>query len=137
MTFNNIDGKIKRLKNERVCDMITGIGLDVVELDRIAAIDQRTEKFRKRILTENELQIYEQHTELRKIEFLAGRFAGKEAFSKALGTGIGATCNFVDIEIKPNALGKPELFFKGNKMNGFISITHTKNIAAAQVILQA
>lgn len=117
--------------------MITGIGLDVVELDRIQAINQRTDKFKKRILTAGELAVYAQHSESRKIEFLAGRFAGKEAFAKALGTGIGASCNFVDIEIKSNKLGKPELFFKGNQVNGFISITHTKNIAAAQVILQA
>lgn len=117
--------------------MIIGIGLDIVELDRIAKTNQRTEKFRKRILTMKELDVYNAHSATRRIEFLAGRFAGKEAFSKAMGTGIGARCRFVDIEIISDPLGKPELFFKGEKVNGFISITHTKNIAAAQVILQA
>lgn len=117
--------------------MITGIGLDVVELERIEKIDQRSIKFRNRILTEKELVIYANYSNSRRTEFLAGRFSGKEAFAKAKGTGIGASCNFVDIEILPNTQGKPELFFKGEKVNGFISITHTKSIAAAQVILQA
>lgn len=117
--------------------MITGIGLDVIELDRIAKLDQRTDKFRKRILTINELEVYYKRSATRRIEFLAGRFAGKEAFAKAMGTGIGAECSFIDIEIRSNALGKPEVFFKGESVNGFISITHTKTIAAAQVILQA
>lgn len=117
--------------------MITGIGLDVVELERIEKIDRRSEKFRLRILTTKELNIYKGYSASRRIEFLAGRFAAKEAFAKAKGTGIGASCNFVDIEILPNEQGKPELFFKGYAVNGFISITHTKTIAAAQVILQA
>ncbi|MDS9472177.1 holo-ACP synthase [Sporosarcina pasteurii] len=117
--------------------MITGIGLDVVELDRIASLDAKSPKFRARILTEKELEIYESYHGHRQVEFLAGRFAGKEAFAKALGTGIGEKCNFIHIEILPNPEGKPELAFKGTVANGFISITHTKNIAAAQVILQA
>lgn len=117
--------------------MITGIGLDIVELDRIAMLDARTHKFRERILTDKELAIYKRYSPTRKTEFLAGRFAGKEAFAKALGTGIGTACNFIDICIISNSLGKPELYFKGEKVNGFISITHTKTVAAAQVILQA
>lgn len=117
--------------------MITGIGLDIVELVRIAKLDTRSSKFRTRILTGKELDLYETYSGGRQIEFLAGRFAGKEAFAKAKGTGIGAHCNFVDIEILPDYKGKPELFFKGKAVSGFVSITHSKNIAAAQVILQA
>ena len=49
----------------------------------------------------------------RRTEFLAGRFAGKEAFAKAKGTGIGAECNFTDIEILPDSNGKPDLISKG------------------------
>lgn len=117
--------------------MITGIGLDIVELNRIARLDGRSEKFRHRVLTNQELQIYESHSDSRKIEFLAGRFAAKEAFSKARGTGIGASCSFLDIEILSAENGKPLLFFDGHEINGFVSITHTKTVAAAQVILQA
>lgn len=117
--------------------MITGIGLDIVELERIAKLDAKSEKFRTRILTDAELARYDMLTGHRKVEFLAGRFAGKEAFAKAKGTGIGAACNFIDIEIMPDASGKPELYFKKSRVSGFISITHTKQVAAAQVILQA
>lgn len=117
--------------------MITGIGLDIVELNRIAKLDARSEKFRTRILTIAELKIYTSFMGHRRTEFLAGRFAGKEAFAKAKGTGIGAACNFIDIEIIPNANGKPELYFKNTLVSGFISITHTEHVAAAQVILQA
>lgn len=117
--------------------MIEGIGLDIVELKRIAKLDARSEKFRTRILTVRETEIYHSLNGHRRTEFLAGRFAGKEAFAKAKGTGIGAMCNFVDIEIIPNNSGKPVLYFKGSVVFGFISITHTETVAAAQVILLA
>lgn len=117
--------------------MITGIGLDIVELNRIAKLDARSEKFRVRILTAAELEIYTSYSGHRRTEFLAGRFAGKEAYAKANGTGIGAACNFTDIKIIPDANGKPELYFKDILVSGFISITHTEQVAAAQVILQA
>lgn len=117
--------------------MIAGIGLDIVELERIAKLDAKTSKFRLRTLTEKELELYETLSATRRIEFLAGRFAGKEAFSKAKGTGIGAECNFTDINILPSPGGKPLLYFKGEQVAGHISITHTRTVAAAQVILLA
>ncbi len=117
--------------------MIAGIGLDVVELDRIAKLDVKSSKFRLRILTLAELKIYESLTNHRQTEFLAGRFAAKEAYAKANGTGIGATCNFTDIAILPEESGKPVLYFNDSKVSGFVSITHTKTLAAAQVILLA
>lgn len=117
--------------------MITGIGLDLVELSRIERLDERSAKFRNRILTEKELTRYASFHGRRQIEFLAGRFAAKEAFAKANGTGIGAACNFIDIEILPETTGKPALYFKGERIKGFVSITHTETVAAAQVILQA
>lgn len=117
--------------------MIAGIGLDIIELERIEKLDARLKKFRARILTKEEMKIYEVLGGHRRTEFLAGRFAGKEAFAKARGTGIGASCNFIDINILPNESGKPELYFKGGPVSGFISITHTQTVAAAQVILLA
>ena len=116
--------------------MITGIGLDVTELDRIARLDEKSEAFRNRVLTEPELTRYEQLTARRQIEYLAGRFAAKEAFSKALGTGIGRVCSFQDIAILTNTQGAPTLQFKGEQVDGFVTITHTRTVAAAQVILQ-
>ena len=115
--------------------MITGIGLDIVELDRIAKLDERSDKFRLRILTTKELELYESLQPHRKVEFLAGRFAAKEAFAKARGTGIGNSCRFEQIEILPEPSGKPVLSFDGKAVAGFVSITHTNTVAAAQVIL--
>lgn len=115
--------------------MIKGIGLDLVELERIEKAMKRTEKFQQRILTERELAIFHTLTVPRKVEFLAGRFAAKEAYAKANGTGIGADCELQQIEILKDELGKPVLYFDGKLANAFISITHTKQVAAAQVIL--
>ena len=54
-----------------------------------------------------------------------------------MGTGIGKQCSFQDIEILKESSGKPILYFKEKPINGFVSITHTKDYAAAQVILQS
>lgn len=116
--------------------MIKGIGLDIVEIDRIVKAMGRTNKFKDRILSEKEKALFNAHSEARRIEFLAGRFAAKEAFSKALGTGIGEECKLHDIEILRGEAGNPVLYFKGELVNGFVSITHSKQYAAAQVILQ-
>ncbi|KFL42749.1 4'-phosphopantetheinyl transferase [Lysinibacillus sp. BF-4] len=115
--------------------MIKGIGLDIVELPRIKQIIERTPRFVNRILTERERAIYEQLAPHRKLEFLGGRFAAKEAYAKALGTGIGGECELQDIAILPNELGAPKLYFKNELTNDFISITHTEQYAAAQVII--
>ncbi|KGR82277.1 MULTISPECIES: holo-ACP synthase [Lysinibacillus] len=115
--------------------MIKGIGLDIVEIDRIAKALKRTDKFKDRILTINEKKIFDGYSETRKIEFLAGRFAAKEAFSKALGTGLGEQCKLHDMEVLKGEAGKPVLYFKDELVNGFVSITHSKHYAAAQVIL--
>lgn len=116
--------------------MITGIGLDLVDLKRIKKILKSSDKFPKRILSERELKTFESMSDARKIEYLAGRFAAKEAFAKAKGTGIREGCSFKQIEIINDALGKPIIYFEGAEVNGFVSITHIADVAAAQVILQ-
>ena len=117
--------------------MITGIGLDITELNRIKTIKEKTTKFEERVLTSKEIEQMKVLSDQRQVEFLAGRFAAKEAFAKAKGTGIGKECSFLDIEILKEPSGKPSLYFKGKPVNGFVSITHTKENAAAQVILQS
>ena len=116
--------------------MITGIGLDIVELGRIRRLDGKSAKFRERVLTAHELAEYELLSDNRKVEFLAGRFAAKEAFGKAKGTGIGKMCAFHDIEIRKDLNGKPSVFFREQE-DGLVSITHTKEYAAAQILLQS
>lgn len=115
--------------------MIEGIGLDIVELDRVQKIIKRQPKFIHRILTPNEQKVYEQRSATRRIEFAAGRFAAKEAFAKAVGTGIGRNLSFQDIEIKADDNGKPFIcapFSQGVHL----SITHSRDFAAAQVIIE-
>ena len=115
--------------------MIKGIGIDIVELDRIEKIVMRTPKFVDRILTIAEKLEFETLSESRKIEFLAGRFAAKEAFAKAVGTGIGSEWSFLDIEVGRDKLGKPYIVCDIDS-NVHLSISHSKQFAVAQVILE-
>ena len=115
--------------------MISGIGLDIVEISRIRTLAKRQSKFARRILTESEWNQYEQLSGDRRCEFLAGRFSAKEAFSKAVGTGIGKGLSFHDIEIAKDENGKP-FFSMPQPIHAHLSITHTKEYAAAQVIIE-
>lgn len=116
--------------------MIKGIGIDIVELKRIERLMSKNERFVKRILCEKELAEFKQlSNERRKIEYVAGRFAAKEAFSKAIGTGIGET-NFIDIAVLNEPSGAPYLEVNGfEKKQLFVSISHSNDYAVAQVII--
>ncbi|WP_243292529.1 holo-ACP synthase [Bacillus sp. FJAT-47783] len=116
--------------------MIAGIGLDIVELDRIAEIIKRNPKFIHRVLTVNEQNRLSQLSETRKVEYVAGRFAVKEAFSKALGTGIGEQLSFLDIEVLNDELGKPVLKQNVTKHTVHVTISHSRQFAVAQVIIE-
>lgn len=118
--------------------VIKGIGLDLTELNRIERLIKRQPKFIDRILSEKEKDKYESLAPRRKIEYAAGRFAAKEAFSKAMGTGIGKQLSFLDIQILNDSSGKPVV--ASPDLNGSIvhvSITHSKDYAAAQVIIES
>lgn len=115
--------------------MIKGIGIDLVELDRIKEIVERNPKFIHRILTENEKKEYDTLSDSRKIEFLAGRFAAKEAFSKAVGTGIGSELSFLQIEITKDVFGKP-MIHSHIEAIAHLSISHSRQFAVAQVVLE-
>ncbi|MGF7536061.1 holo-ACP synthase [Bacillus mexicanus] len=117
--------------------MIYGIGIDIIELNRVASMAGRQKRFAERVLMQSELDQYQGLSESRKIEFLAGRFAAKEAFSKAYGTGIGKRLSFQDIEIKKDPNGKPYITCaKLSQAAVHVSITHTKEYAAAQVVIE-
>lgn len=115
--------------------MIKGVGLDIIELERIQKLASRSPKFYRRILTGAEIDYYEQAIPSRQVEFLAARFAVKEAFAKAMGTGIGKQCSFHDIEVVKTESGAPYLLFQNEQANALVSITHTRDYAAAQVII--
>ncbi|KAB2330565.1 holo-ACP synthase [Bacillus mesophilum] len=115
--------------------MITGIGIDIVELHRIQKLVDKQQKFALRILTHSEFQQFEQLHGKRQVEFLAGRFAAKEAYSKAIGTGIGSDLSFQDIEIAKDERGKPSIM-KPIQHGVHLSISHSKDYAVAQVIIE-
>ena len=124
--------------------MIFGIGTDIVEVTRIeTSIAQFGDDFAKRILATSEFASYQQSQI--KARFLAKRFAAKEAFSKALGTGLRAPATFQNIAVSHDDLGKPILilaaelqYFLNSKniMQTHISISDEKNLAAAFVVLE-
>ncbi|MBO0960458.1 holo-ACP synthase [Neobacillus sp. MM2021_6] len=115
--------------------MIKGIGIDIIELSRVREIIARQSKFVDRILTSNEKSKFEDLSETRKVEFLAGRFSAKEAFSKAMGTGIGKELSFLDIEIDTDQLGKPLIVRP--EVKAHLSISHSREYAVAQVIIES
>lgn len=123
--------------------MIHGIGTDVVEIERFERVN--LDRLIRRILTEREQQYLPTHHEQR-LQFLAGRFAAKEAISKALGTGVGASFSFRDAEIIPNQTGKPEVTISPaiqarltNKapLHIHLSISHSDRIAMAMVVIES
>ncbi len=124
--------------------MIFGIGTDIVEVARIkASIAEFGDAFAQRILAESELASY--HSCNFKARFLAKRFAAKEAFSKALGTGLRAPATLQNIAVSHDGLGKPVLLLAPNLQTFLlaksitrmhISISDEKNLAAAFVVLE-
>lgn len=115
--------------------MISGIGIDAVKLARIETIIDNNPKFINRVLTPNEYELFSTLKKTRQVEFLGGRFACKEAFSKAYGTGIGKV-GFQDVEILPEATGRPVVYQSVFKGKVHVSITHTDTDAFAQIILE-
>lgn len=116
--------------------MIVGVGMDIIDIDRITQAYERNNQFVNRILTGVELDMFNQLENRRQMEFLAGRFAAKEAYSKAVGTGIGKL-RFTDMEVGKGERGEPVWQQPiPPQCRVHLSITHTKSVAAAQVIIE-
>lgn len=122
--------------------MIIGLGVDIVEIERIRELLNKGDAFLEKIFTVQEIEALKKRN-LRP-EFVAGRFAAKEAVSKALGTGIRGF-SFKDIVISNDDLGKPLVKFTGKaeeiassygKTVVSLSISHEVNNAIAFAIIQ-
>jgi holo-[acyl-carrier protein] synthase len=91
--------------------MITGIGTDICQIDRIAGVQTRSQgRLAQRILTSSEYRQWENRTShhpLRGIRYLASRFAAKEALSKALGLGMRAPMSWQACSVQKDTQGKP------------------------------
>jgi holo-[acyl-carrier protein] synthase len=116
--------------------MIVGIGIDIVEMERIQKLMEQQKRFVQRILTENEQRFFDSLSSGRKLEFLAGRFAVKEAYAKAVGTGIGKHVSFQDIEVLPDECGKPVAITALDGHRVHVSISHSRDYAVGQVIIE-
>lgn len=127
--------------------IIYGIGHDIIEIGRIAAILERSagQAFMRRVLTDAEHQLAEQRA-ARLAEFVAGRFAAKEAVSKAFGCGIGSMLSFTDMDILPAQGGRPvvcisdeawhRLELKAQQYTVHLSITHQPAMASAFAVVE-
>jgi holo-[acyl-carrier protein] synthase len=115
--------------------MIIGTGIDIVEIGRIRKLVESQPRFPDRVLTEREKDKYSSYNERRAIEFLAGRWAAKEAFSKAKGTGIGKELSFHDIEIESDPHGRP-IVTRPFTEGVHLSISHSEHYAIAQVVIE-
>lgn len=123
--------------------MIFGIGTDVIEIARIEDKLSRTRGLRERVFTAREIA-YSQ-AKARSAQHFAARFAAKEAFLKAMGTGWRGGYRFADIEVVNDGLGKPEVFVHGKikefcEANGIrrwhLSLSHGRDLAQAIVVLE-
>lgn len=125
--------------------MIYGIGTDIVEVDRIAEKVSRSKGFADLVFTPHEIAYCAQQAV--PAQSYAARFAAKEALLKALGTGWGNNggVHFNQIEVRNNAMGKPELFLTGDAAARYtdlhiqkihLSLSHTKTTAIAMVIIE-
>jgi holo-[acyl-carrier protein] synthase len=125
---------------------ILGIGVDIIQNNRIKnAI--KNNKFRDRVYSTNELKL--SASSKNKIGYFSKRFAAKEAFAKALGTGFRNNLNFKDIEIMNDKFGKPYYSktkkikqlvrkqFKVKNFEFFLSISDEKEYATAFTIIQS
>ncbi len=125
-----------------VLSLIVGVGVDIIEISRIKDAAEKNTSFIEKIYTENEIE-YLKSRNFRP-EYLAGRFAAKEAISKALGTGI-FQYSMREIEIDRNANGKPVVILRGKakqiaqKFGDYkihISISHSRENAVAYAVLE-
>jgi holo-[acyl-carrier protein] synthase len=123
---------------------IYGIGTDIVDISRIKIAFNRNKNFKKKIFSLNETKIIE--NKLNKTAGYAKRFAAKEAFTKALGTGISNGIFFNEISINNNSKGKPYIELLGKtkftvnrilkkKYKIFLSISDEKKYAVAMVVI--
>ena len=125
---------------------ILGIGVDIIENKRIGK-SIKNSKFRNRIYTSKELA--QSSLIKNKISYFSKRFAAKEAFAKALGTGFRKNLNFKDIEVINDKMGKPHYNktlkitkfvkkkFNVTKFNCFLSISDETDYSTAFTIIQS
>lgn len=120
---------------------VFGIGIDLVKVDRIrGALERYGDRFRQRVFADSEIEFCEELAG--KYLSYAGRFAAKEAFSKALGTGLRGAIGWKEIEVQDNERSRPTIKVTGRAQQYLgtrkvhLSITHLPEYAAAVVVIE-
>ncbi len=123
--------------------MVKGVGVDIVEIARIQKVLGDNSRFAERVFSPQEIEYCE--TKARKAQHYAARFAAKEAFFKALGTGWRDGMGWHEIIVENDELGKPKIRLAGRTLEIFearglqfihLSISHEKIHAVAMVVLE-
>jgi holo-[acyl-carrier protein] synthase len=123
--------------------MTHGVGIDMIEVERVALGINKESGFREMVFSAAEIAYCE--SKKNKFEHYAARFAAKEAFFKALGTGWIENTLFNEVEIINNIDGKPEIHLSGSTQSTvnamginkiLVSLSHLKTMASAVVILE-
>ena len=124
--------------------MIIGTGIDIIEVDRIAARVGRDSGFKEMVFSKNEMKYCD--AKASPFEHYAARFAAKEAFLKAVGSGWDSGLQWNEIEVLNEAGGKPVLYISGMTKEMLlplgirvihVSLSHLKSMATAIVILES
>lgn len=123
--------------------MIYGIGIDLIETERVAEKMGKKAGFRELVFSKDEIEYCEMR--VNKYEHYAARFAAKEAFFKAIGTGWKDGTAFNEVEITNDENGKPSISFLGKTATTIaamklgkisVSLSHLKTVASAVVIIE-
>ena len=123
--------------------MIAGLGIDMIEVERVATKISKEVGFKELVFSKKEIDYCETKTD--KFVHFAARFAAKEAFFKAIGTGWAEGTAFNEVEITNDDVGKPELSLLGATGKSLVaqgiirislSLSHLKTIASAVVIIE-
>jgi holo-[acyl-carrier protein] synthase len=123
--------------------MIYGIGTDIVDVERIKqAIESYGKRFLDRIYTDTEQEYSESFNDKKYVHY-AARFAAKESFSKAIGTGITKGFKFREVGIKNEVSGKPIMMLEGEMLERYgkhkihVSLSHTDANAIAYILIES
>ena len=116
--------------------MLAGIGIDLTEIERVKRVVEAQPRFVEKVLTRNEREQLSQFSGQRKWEYISGRWSLKESFAKALGTGIGETVSFQEIEILDNPVGKPIVTQSPFEGRALASVSHTGTLVMTEVVLE-
>ena len=123
--------------------MIAGLGIDLIEVERVAFSIGKEAGFRELVFSQNEIDYCE--AKANKFQHYAARWAAKEAFFKALGTGWRGGTAFNEVEVNNDDKGKPELVLLGDTKKSMdswgiikisLSLSHLATVASAVVIIE-